>query len=391
MFGVCYTQSGDVKKYEQDCVKGIRIFDWPSYTCTLSTNSDGTVNTVTSYVPIDGYYIEDINFFKYGFNYDDQYTPKGEMAYYGVGFDRSIRDNYYFVYGNIKDESVREKTIDKRIEERIFSYNSYACSNYPSSSPSNIYTNFPTVDKELFPGSTSTQTIRFMDNNMVSNGPEKFGLMTLYGEDYSTGNFKNKNYRYGFVFNLYPEVYPDNYIVFYGSFKHANINVNEYYPHNKFIYRINIGPDMTIAYYAKYRPGYPKNPIVNSSSGFINEISGVSNISYFGRYRDKLFQSRPVNDLNKNYHHFAITGFDNNYGSGVSYTYYGQLNADFERNKISYSLPIWKKTVNIDSPDWAYLCAPEYGGILIDMYSISNDTNVTFAFAYFSMLAEYVE
>ena len=128
-----------MKKYEQDCVKGIRIFDWPSYTCTLSTNSDGTVNTVTSYLPIDGYYIEDINFFKYGFNYDDQYTPKGEMAYYGVGLDRSIRDNYYFVYGNIKDVSVREKTINKRIEERIFSYNSYACSNHPSSSPSNIY------------------------------------------------------------------------------------------------------------------------------------------------------------------------------------------------------------------------------------------------------------
>ena len=342
-------------------------------------------------MPIDGYYIEDINFFKYGINYDDQYTPKGEMAYYGVGLDRSIRDNYYFVYGNINNTPVREKTINKRIDERTFSYNSYACSNHPSSSLFNIYTYFPTVDKELFPGSTSTQTIRFMDNNMVSIGPEKFGLMTLYGEDYSTGNYKNKNYRYGFVFNLYPEVYPDNYIVFYGSFKHANININKYYPHNKFIYRINIGRDMTIAYYARYRPGYPKNPIVNSSSGFINEISGVSNISYFGRYRNKLFPSRRVNDLNKNYHHFAITGFDNNYGSGVSYTYYGRLNADAKRNQISYSWPIWKKTVNIDSPNWTYICAPEYGGILIDMYSISNDTNVTFEFAYYSMLAEYVE
>ena len=302
------------------------------------------------------------------------------MAFYGTNM--SSGRFYRNEYGNFGDIMLQQST---------FSYNSYACSNHPSSNPSNINTQFPSTDKELFPSVIALQTIRFMDNNMASDGPKKFGLMTLYGEDYSTHNFKNKNYRYGFVFNLYPEVYPDNYIVFYGNFKHAKINVNKYYPHKNFIYRINIGPDMTIAYYAKYRPGYPKNPIVNSSSGFINEISGVSNISYFGRYRDKLFQSRPVNDLNKNYHHFAVTGFDNNYGSGVSYTYYGQLNANFERNKISYSLPIWNKTVNIDSPDWTYLCAPEYGGILIDMYSISNDTNVTFVFAYFSMLAEYVE
>ena len=376
--GVCYTQSGDVKKYEVDCVKGIRIFDWPSYTCTLSTNSDGTVNTVTSYVPIDNYVCQDLKSFpSYQKNPN---VESGTMAFYGTNMSsRGFYRNEYGILGDI------------RLQQSTFSYNSYACSNSPSSNPSNISTDFPGTDKELFPNVVSAQTIRFMDNNMASVSPEKFGLMTLYGEDYSTGNYKNKNYRYGFVFNLYPEVYPDNYIVFYGSFKHAKINVNKYYPHKNFIYRINIGPDMTIAYYAKYRPGYPKNPIVNSSSGFINEISGVSNISYFGRYRDKLFPSRPVNDLNKNYHHFAITGFDNNYGSGVSYTYYGQLNANFERNKISYSLPIWEKTVNIDSPDWTYLCAPEYGGILIDMYSMSNDTNVTFAFAYFSMLAEYAE
>ena len=376
--GICYTQSGNVKKYEQDCVKGIRIFDWPSYTCTLSTNSDGTVNTVTSYVPIDNYVCQDLKSFpSYQKNPN---VESGTMAFYGTNMSsRRFYRNEYGILGNIM------------LQQSTYSYNSYACSNHPSSNPSNISTDFPGTDKELFPDAVGVQTIRFMDNNMASNGPEKFGLMTLYGEDYSTRNYKNKNYRYGFVFNLYPEVYPDNYIVFYGSFKHAKINVNKYYPHKNFIYRINIGPDMTIAYYAKYRPGYPKNPIVNSSSGFINEISGVSNISYFGRYRDKLFPSRPVNDLNKNYHHFAITGFDNNYGSGVSYTYYGQLNANFERNKISYSLPIWEKTVNIDSPDWTYLCAPEYGGILIDMYSISNDTNVTFAFAYFSMLAEYAE
>ena len=377
--GLCYTQSGNVKKYEVDCVKGIRIFDWPSYTCTLSTNSDGTVNTVTSYVPIDNYVCQDLKSFpSYQKNPN---VESGTMAFYGTNMSSGrFYQNEYGIFGDIM------------LQQSTFSYNSYACSNHLSSNPSNnIYTVFPSTDKELFPNVVSTQTIRFMDNNMYSPGIKKFGLMTLYGEDYSTGNYENKNYRYGFVFNLYPEVYPDNYIVFYGNFKHAKINVNKYYPHKNFIYRINIGPDMTIAYYAKYRPGYPKNPIVNSSSGFINEISGVSNISYFGRYRDKLFPSRPVNDLNKNYHHFAITGFDNNYGSGVSYTYYGKLNANFERNKISYSLPIWEKTVNIDSPDWTYLCAPEYGGILIDMYSFSNDTNVTFAFAYFSMLAEYVE
>ena len=380
-YGICYTQSGNVKRYEVDCVKGIKIFDWPSYTCTLSTNSDGTVNTVTSYVPIDNYVCQDLKSFpSYQKNPN---VESGTMAFYGTNMSSGkFYRKEYWIFGNM------------RLQQSTFSYNSYACSNHPSSDPSSIYTDFPSVDKELFPDAVSTQTIRFMDNNMASIGFRKFGLMTLYGEDYSTGNYENKNYRYGFVFNLYPEVYPDNYVVFYGSFKHAKINANKYYPYKNFIYRINIGPDMTIAYYAKYRPGYPKNPIVNSSSGFINEISGVSNISYFGVYRDKLFPNIPVKDFNK-YHHFAITGFDNNYGSGVSYTYYGQLNGqligNLNRNKISYSLPIWEKTVNIDSPDWTYLCAPEYGGILVDMYSLSNDTNVTFAFGYFSMLAEYIE
>ena len=367
-----------MKKYEVDCVKGIKIFDWPSYTCILSTNSDGTVNTVKSYVPIDNYVCQDLKSFpSYQKNPN---VESGTMAFYGTNISsaRFYRDEYW-IFGDIL------------LQESTFSYNSYACSNHPSSSPSNIYTDFPSVDNDLFPNVVSTRTIRFMDNNMYGLGVKKFGLMTLYGEDYSTGNFENKNYRYGFVFNLYPEVYPDNYVVFYGSFKHVKIDVNKYYPYKNFIYRINIGPDMTIAYYAKYRPGYPKNPIVNSSSGFINEISGVSNISYFMKVRNKLFPSKPVNDLNKNYYHFAISGFDNNYGSGASYTYYGQLNGNLERNKISYSLPFWEKTVNIDSPDWAYICAPEYGGILIDMYSSSNDTNVTFRFAYFSMLAEYVE
>ena len=377
--GICYTQSGGVKKYEQDCVKGIDIFTWPSYTCILSTNSDGTVNTVTSYVPIDNYVCQDLKSFP---SYQKNPNVKsGTMAFYGTNMSSvDFYEDEYGISGSIR-----------RLQQSTFSYNSYACSNHPSSNPSDIYTRFPAVDKELFPNVVSTRTIRFMDNNMMAFGSEKFGLMTLYGEDYSTFNFKNKNYRYSFVFNLYPEVYPNNFIVFYGGFKRARINVNRYYPHENFIYRINIGPDMTIAYYAKYRPGYPKNPIVNSSSGFINEISGVSNVSYFGKYRDKLFPDKTVNDIKKDYRHFAITGFENNYGSGVSYTYYGILNADFKENKISYSLPIWEKTVNIDSPNWAYIYPPEYAGILIDMYSVSNDTNVTFAFAYFSMLAEYAE
>ena len=114
-----------------------------------------------------------------------------------------------------------------------------------------------------------------MDNNMYGLGIKKFGLMTLYGEDYSTGNYKNKNYRYGFVFNLYPEVdLNTNRIIAYRSFKNINININQYYPQKNFIYRIDMCSDMTIIYYGKYRPAYPGNPSVNSSSGFINEISG---------------------------------------------------------------------------------------------------------------------
>ena len=381
--GICYTQSGDVKKYEVDCVKGIRIFDWPSYTCTLSTNSDGTVNTVTSYVPIDNYVCQDLKSFpSYQKNPN---VESGTMAFYGTNMSSGrFYKNEYLILGGIM------------LQQSTFSYNSYACSNHPSSDLSNISTLFPGTDKELFPDAVGTQTIRFLDNNVAPGSTEMrtFGLMTLYGEDYSTGNFKNKNYRYGFVFNLYPEVdLNTNRIVLYSSFKHININVNEHFPYKNVIYRIDMNPNMTIIYYGKYRPAYPENPIVNSSSGFINEISGVSNTSYFMIARDKLFSSRPVNDLNKNYHHFAITGFDNNYGSGISYTYYGQLNWDLwgNKNKLTYSLPSWKKTVNIDSPDWKYIYPPNYSGILIDMYSTSNDTNVTFTFAYFSMLAEYVE
>ena len=369
-----------MKRYERDCVKGIKIFNWPSYTCILSTNSDGTVNTVTSYVPIDNYVCQDLKSFP---SYTKNPNIKsGTMAFYGTNMSS---DGFY------QDEYLNSGNM--MLDKNTFSYNSYACSNHPKFKPSDIYTRFPSTDKELFPGFVSTQTIRFMDNNMYSSGIKNFGLMTLYGEDYSTGNYENKNYRYGFVFNLYPEVdLNTNRIVVYESFKNINININKDYPQNNVIYRIDMCPNMTIIYYGKYRPAYPGNPSVNSSSsGFINEIRAVSNTSYFMIARDKLFSSRPVNDINKNYHHFAITGFDNNYGSGISYTYYGRLNMYFGENKISYSLPSWKKTVNIDSPEWNHIYPPNYSGILIDMYSISNDTNVTFKFAYFSMLAEYVE
>ncbi len=374
-----------MKKYEQDCVKGIRTFCWPSYT------GNGIGGGCTSYVPIDEYYIEDINFFKYGFNYDDQYTPKGEMAYYGVGFDRSIRNKYYLVYGNIKDPGKREETITKRIKERLFSYNSYGCSS-KNKEPYSI-TYFIGEDKELFPGQKLTNTMSFMDNNMASLGLEKFGLMTLYGEDYSTHNFKSKNYRYSFVFNLYPEVdLNNNYIDIYSNFRYNTVNINEYYPYKNVIYRIDISNNKVRYYYGKYRPAYPGNPSeIYPSSGFINEISGVSNISYFEIYRYKLFSNKPVNDINKDFHHFAITGFNNYYQYGTSYTYYGQLNGNFESNKLSYSMPNWTKTVNIDSDGWTYIYPPYYTGILTDMYSISNDTNVTFVFSYFSMLAQYAE
>lgn len=384
--GICYTQSGNKKKYEQDCVKGIRTFCWPSYTFT--PKQDGVA--VTTYLPIDGYYIEDINFFKYGLNYDNQYTPNGEMAYYGVGHDRSIRDNYHLVYGNIRDPEKREETITKRIEERTFSYNSYGCSSKNKEYYSTTY--FIGEDKELFPGKKYVNTMSFVDNNMAAFGVEKFGLMTLYGEDFSTQNFKNHNYRYSFVFNLYPEVNLNlSYIDDFSNFKYNNININKNYPYKNFIYRIDINNNRVRYYYGKYRPTNYKNPYNDSRSGFINEISGISNPSYFIIRSNNLFKNKPVNDINKDYHHFAIIGFNNNYGRGASYTYYGELNGYdyYKYNKISYSLPNWTKTVNIDSRGWTYIYPPNYSGILTDIYSFSNDTNVTFVFSYFSMLAEY--
>ena len=367
--GICYTQSGTKKRYEQDCVKGIRIFCWPSYTHGHNT----------SYVTIDNYVCQDLKSFpSYQTNSN---IESGTIAFYGT-YMSSIRF-YLNEYGLLEGIS--------KLQQNTFSYNSYACSNHPSSNPYSEITPFPGTDKELFPGKTSTQTISFADNNMASMGLEKFGLMTLYGKDYSTGNYKNYNYRYSFVFNLYPEVdLNNNYIDVYSNFKYNTVNVNEHYPYNV-IYRIDISNNKVRYYYGKYRPAYPKNPSVYPSSGFINEISGVSNPSYFMIYRDKLFPNKSVNDINKDYHHFAITGFNNNYQYGVSYTYYGQLNGIFERNKLSYSLPNWTKTVNIDSSGWTYIYPPNYSGILTDIFSISNNTNVTFVFSYFSMLAEYAE
>ena len=374
--GICYTQSGSVKKYEQDCVKGIRTFYWPSYTHTgIGVHS-------TSYVPIDNYVCQDLKSFP---SYQKNPNIKsGTMAFYGTHM--SSMTFYLKEYGVLGLLNLQQST---------FSYNSYACSNNadPNSNPYTKTTKFPGTDKELFPDMTSIQTITFIDNNMASLGVKKFGLMTLYGEDYSTNNYKNKNFRYGFVFNLYPEVDLDNnYIDVDTNFKYNTVNVNEHYPHKNVIYRIDISNGRVRYYYGKYRPAYPGNPsVLDPSSGFINEISGVSNSSYFGKYRNKLFPEKPVNDVNKDYHHFAITGFNNNYQYGVSYTYYGQLNGAFEMNKLSYSLPNWTKTVNVNKRGWTYIYPPDYSGILTDMYSTSNDTNVTFVFSYFSMSAQYVE
>ena len=369
-----------MKKYEQDCVKGIRTFCWPSYTCTPSRNG----LAVTSYLPIDNYVCQDLKSFP---SYQKNPNVKPEtMAFYGTHTSSIMF--YANEYGLFSMFDLQQST---------FSYNSYACSNHPSSNPYYEMTHFPGTDKELFPGNTSMSTMSFKDNNMEFFGfdnVEKFGLMTLYGEDYSTGNYKSKNYRYGFVFNLYPKVNFDyNYTDVFSNFKYNDFDINRgdyHYPYKKVIYRIDIKNDMVRYYYGEYRPANRGNPYNDSMSGFINEISGVSNLPYFTKYRNKLFPGKPVNDLNKDYHHFAITGFSNHYGNGVSYTYYGKLNEYYnEYNKLSYSLPNWTKTVNVDSSDWTYIYPPNYSGILTDMYSISNDTNVTFVFSYFSMLAEY--
>ena len=381
--GICYTQSGNVKRYEKDCVKGIGIFCWPSYTCTSTRNG----LTVTSYIPIDNYVCRDLKSFP-----SSQKNPNieyGESYFYGTYF--SSIPFYSIEYGGPNTTATATNLYNSS-----FSYNSYACSNRTTleyQKSLNTMTEFIGTDgdKELF-GGKSTLRMHFEDNNMASLGFEKFGLMTLYGEDYSTGNFENHNYRYSFVFNLYPEVDLSKInIVCFQNFKYNNIRINENYPYKNFIYRIDIRNDMVKYYFGKYRPSNYKNPYNNELSGFINEISGVSNASYFMVYRNKLFSSKPVNDIDKNYHHFAITGFNNNYGNGVSYTYYGQLNRNFGGNRLSYSLPNWTKTVNIDSRDWTYIYPPNYSGILTDIYSSTNDTRVTFVFSYFSMLAEYAE
>ena len=364
-------------------MKGIKIFCWPSYTCAPTR----TGLTVTSYIPIDNYVCRDLKSFPSW--QKDPNVKYGKSYFYGTYFSSIMF--YSLQFGGPYTTATA-----MNLRNSSFSYNSYACSNRTTleyQKSLNTMTEFIGTDgdKELF-GGHSTLRMHYEDNNMASIGLEKFGLMTLYGEDYSTGNYKNCNYRYSFVFNLYPEVDLDNnYIDVYSNFKYNTVNVNEHYPYKNVIYRIDISNNKVRYYYGKYRPSNYKNPYNNVLSGFINEISGVSNPSYFGIYRNKLLPSKPVKDINKDYHHFAIAGFNNNYQYGVSYTYYGQLNGSFERNKLSYSLPNWTKTVNIDSSGWTYIYPPNYSGILTDMYSTSNDTKVTFVFSYFSMLAEYAE
>ena len=118
-------------------------------------------------------------------------------AYYGMFLDPG---NLCML---IKEYGVGQ--YDSWYSQYSYAYNSYGCSDGCSErskyNTSKFITYFENRDIELF-NSDSYNLVNFADYNMAGFGVEKFGLMTLYGEDYSTGKYDNNNFRYYFACRL---------------------------------------------------------------------------------------------------------------------------------------------------------------------------------------------
>ena len=78
--GICYTQSGTEKRYEEDKVKGVKLFAWPTYTHYITT-----VNPSTVYVPIDNYTCVDMKTWP-SYQKNPNFKSK-TCAYYGMFLD----------------------------------------------------------------------------------------------------------------------------------------------------------------------------------------------------------------------------------------------------------------------------------------------------------------
>lgn len=437
--GICYTQSGDTKKYEQDCVKGIKLFDWPSYTCTPSGNGV----TVTSYIPIPRYTVKNIldcyiNVFGVDFpfttwgglegNYktayilNDKYNKYKDLGnltysyflkrynnaelymyipdiYSGVNDDKSFKigiDAYIPYYSNIGNKNTC--TIST-YECEFYSYNSYACNNISNEEPPFISLSSACLDYDgiiFYNKNNNTYLIPVIQyTGPIVPWNSGFGLMTIYGNNYPY-NYKNHNYAVKFMFKLVPDLSNSDMAIFDGLYDINSFNV----PKNCCIYKIDVDSrSKWIIHYAPLKAAYPKNPAYHVFSGFINEINEIKISSYFYTFSRGNIKSSYVNDINPNYHHFCLTGMSNvNYREGT-YAYYGGLNNfgqefSIKTNKISYLQNNYIVEADIYSNIYnriKHYYEPSYEGILIDILKKPNENKVSLVFSYFILNAECAE
>ena len=360
-----------MKRYEIDKVKGVRLFTWPTYTHYITTISPTTV-----YVPIDNYTCMDMK--KWPSYQKNPNFKSGTCAYYGMTLDPGnifmqkkeygiIMPGWYDIYS--------------------YAYNSYGCSELSKYNISEFTTYFENKDIELF-NSYKYPLVNFADYNMASFGIQKFGLMTLYGEDYSTGKYKNNNFRYYFACRLTADTENIKSIDVHGNFSSTNFKI----PDNNVIIGAKITRNNTTWYYAPLRATIKDQ---FNKDVYINEISNIDVYSYFNIVSHNSLNYSYANDVNKNYHHFVVTGVDNsNYNkTKYAYTYFGGLNNkstfSAKSNKISYCADRFVIKVQYNSQRTTYIHHPNNSMALTDLFVSGSD--LIFSFTYFNIKAEYAE
>ena len=418
-----------MKRYEIDCVKGIKLFDWPSYTCTPLRNGF----TITSYIPIPRYTVKNIlncytnvlgvkfvrwNSISYSYILNDKYKDLGNLTYSYILKNSNNAELYMYIpdiYSSVNDDKSPKIGIDVYISYfssinkkntciistdgcEFYSYNSYACNNISNENPPFLYLSSECLD---YGGN------RFYDNNRSTylmpviqyTGPiihwnKGFGLMTIYGNNYPN-NFKNNNYAVKFMFRLVPDLSNSNISTFIGLY-----NINSFkIPNNCCIYKIDVDQRSNWdIHYAPLKAAYPNNPAKNEFSGFINEINEIEISSYFYTFAHGDIKSSYVNDINPNYNHFCLTGMSNVNHTEGTYAYYGGLNNfgqpfSTKMNKISYLKNNYIVEADIYSNGHGVkeYYEPNYEGILTDIIKKPNERKVTLVFSYFILNAECAE
>ena len=372
--GICYTWSGNKKKYEEDKVKGVKLFTWPTYTHYITA---GHLSTV--YVPIDNYTCVDMKTWP-SYQKNPNFKSK-TCAYYGMTLDPGNLSMLIREYG------MHGINYNSWYSQYSYAYNSYGCSERSKYNINSFKTYFENRDIELF-NSNSYNLVNFADYNMASPGFTKFGLMTLYGEDFSTRKFDNNNFRYYFACRLTARPEDIRVIRLFGNFSSIYFKI----PDNNVIIGARISRNSTAWYYAPLRATIKDQ---FNKDVYINEISDIDVFSYFTIISHNSLKYSYVNDVNKNYHHYVVTGVNNVIYNKTkyAYTYFGGLNNisifSMKQNKISYCEHNYIAKVNYNSPNISYIHHPNNSMVLTDMLVSGSD--LILSFSYFNLKAEFAE